>query len=139
MLIIPSIDIYKGKVVRLKKGDYNDVTVYNDSPLNQAVEFEHKGIKRIHIVDLERSKEGRFFIKDTLREITNNTKLQIQVGGGIRTLKSIKQLDECGVKYFVIGSLSVIDKEKFEEIVDEIGALKIIIAADVKNNMIAVK
>lgn len=139
MLIIPSIDIYKGRVVRLKKGDYNEVTIYNDSPLNQAIEFEQNGIKRIHIVDLEGSKEGRFFIEDTLKEITKKTKLQIQVGGGIRSLINVEQLDKCGVKYFVIGSLSVIDKEKFEEIVNETGAERIIVASDVKDNMIAVK
>ena len=139
MLIIPSIDIYKNNVVRLKKGDYNEVTVYNDSAVDQAIKFENEGVKRLHIVDLEGSKEGRFFIEDILKEIHEKTKLEVQVGGGIRGIESVRTLDACGVKYFVIGSLAVLNKPEFEKIVQTVGADRIIIASDIKDNVIAVK
>ena len=139
MLIIPAIDIYKGKVVRLLKGDYKKVTVYNNSPIEQAKEFERYGIKRIHIVDLQGSKEGKFFIEGIIKEIKSGTDLDLQVGGGIRSIEQVHLLNDLEVDYFVIGSVSVINKSLFESIVEKFGAEKVIIASDVMDNKVAVK
>ena len=139
MKIIPSIDILDGKVVRLLKGNYEQVTVYSDSALNQAKLFEQSGIKRIHIVDLLGSKKGEFFVLDEIKKIKKETDLIIQFGGGIRSFKDAENLFNVGIDKIVTGSLSVNNKPEFERICNIFSADKIIVAADVIDEKIAIK
>ncbi len=88
MLIIPSIDIYENKIVRLTKGSFDNVTYYKQMPLGQAKLYESLGFSLIHIVDLEGAKEGKFAALKTIEEIKAETNLQIQFGGGIRDVKT---------------------------------------------------
>lgn len=138
MLIIPSIDILNNKIVRLQKGDFDKVTTYGTTVFEQAQMFDEMGVKCIHIVDLKGSKSGEMRIISELRRIKNHTNLEIQVGGGIRSYNDIKKLVDEGIDYFVIGSLSILDKPLFEKIVKDFGEEKIVGAADIKNNKVRI-
>jgi len=138
MLIIPSIDIYENKVVRLKKGDFNNITYYSNSPYDQAKFYESLGFRIIHIVDLEGSKTGKFTAITLIKQIKENTNLEIEFGGGIRSSRNVDELFSAGIDYAVIGSLSIKNKTEFENIVKSNPAEKIIVAADINNEMIRV-
>ena len=139
MLIIPSIDILKGKVVRLAQGDFSKVTYYDFQPIEQAKEFEAIGYKRLHIVDLMGSKCGEITTLRTIDEIKKNTKLKLQFGGGIRTYHNVKILLDHGVDKVVIGSMAVSDKPEFERTVADFGADSVIIAADAYEEKVRIK
>ena len=85
MIILPAIDLYNGKAVRLYKGNYSEMTVYNDNPLSVAEDFEKSGAKYIHIVDLEGARDGNTPNMETVRKIVENTSLSAEIGGGIRS------------------------------------------------------
>jgi len=138
MLIIPSIDIFKNKIVRLEKGDFNNITYYSNSPCNQAKLYESLGFKLIHVIDLEGSKTGKFTATSSIKEIKESTNLKIEFGGGIRNSKNVDELLSTGIDYVVIGSLSIKNKDEFENIVKNNSSEKIIVAADVNDEMIKV-
>ena len=92
MLIIPAIDIYNNKTVRLSKGNFDEITYYPLSPLDQAIQFKEYGFNRIHLVDLLGSKNGEVTISELLKSIKDKTGLEIEFGGGIRNEKTIKLL-----------------------------------------------
>ncbi len=138
MLIIPSIDILNSKIVRLQKGNFDKVMTYEMSVFEQAQIFDEMGINRIHVVDLKGSKSGEMRIVSELNRIKQHTNLDVQAGGGIRSYNDVKNLVNSGIDYFVIGSLSIIDKPTFEKIVKDFGPNKIIVAADIKNNKVRI-
>ena len=109
MDLLPAIDILDGKAVRLAKGDYNAVTIYNDSPVAQAALFKEQGARWIHVVDLNGSgvPENIALIEQIIRE----TGLKIEVGGGIRSLETIERLAKAGVSRVVLGTTLVTDQE----------------------------
>ena len=139
MIIIPAIDIIENKIVRLKKGDFNQVEYYPNSPLEQAKIFKENGFNRIHIVDLLASKTGKINILDILKDIKAKTGLNIEFGGGIRNEASFSEVLSAGVDQVIIGSLAILNKEEFEKIVQKYGSEKIVIAADVKDEQVAIK
>ena len=139
MIIIPAIDIYENKVVRLKKGDFNQVSFYPQTPLEQAKKYEDHGFHYLHIIDLSGSKTGTISVLDTIREIKAHTNLLVEFGGGIRNEADISGIFMAGVDRLIIGSLSIKDKPEFEKIAAKYDPESIIIAADVKDEMIAVK
>ena len=138
MLIIPSIDIYENKIVRLTKGSFDNITYYKHLPLNQAKLYESLGFKLIHIVDLEGAKVGKFAALKTIEEIKAETNLQIQFGGGIRDVKTATEVFNAGVDFAVIGSLSIKNKEEFELIIKEFSADKIVCAVDVLEDIVQI-
>jgi len=138
MLIIPSIDIYENKIVRLTKGSFDNIAYYKQLPLNQAKLYESLGFKLIHIVDLEGAKEGKFEALTTVEEIKSKTNLQIQFGGGIRDVKTATEVFNAGVDFAVIGSLSIKNKEEFEIIIKQFSAKKIVCAVDVLDEIIQI-
>jgi phosphoribosylformimino-5-aminoimidazole carboxamide ribotide isomerase len=138
MIIIPSIDIFKNKIVRLLKGDYNNITYYENTPLEQAKVYESYGFKLIHIVDLEGSRDGNIAAFDAVKEIKKQTSLRIEFGGGVRNSANAEELFSAGIDYVVIGSLSVKNKNEFEEIIKKNSSEKIIVAADVKDEMLRI-
>ena len=87
MIIFPAIDLKDGKCVRLYKGDFNKTTIFNSSPYNQALQFKKKGFTDLHLVDLDGALKGRSKNKKVIIKIIKNTSLNVQLGGGIRTLK----------------------------------------------------
>ncbi|MGE0566720.1 MAG: 1-(5-phosphoribosyl)-5-[(5-phosphoribosylamino)methylideneamino]imidazole-4-carboxamide isomerase, partial [Bacteroidia bacterium] len=136
--IIPAIDLIEGKCVRLSQGDYSKKTIYNENPLEVALQFEDIGIKRLHLVDLDGAKKGEVVNWKVLENIAARTKLIIDFGGGIKTDKSINIVFESGASIATIGSLAVKEPELFYNWLLKFGADKILLGADVKEKKIAI-
>lgn len=111
MELLPAIDILGGKAVRLAKGDYNAVTVYNDDPVAQAAIFKSQGARWIHVVDLDGARSGVPENIDIIERIIRETGLCIEVGGGVRSLEVIDRLAEVGVSRVVLGTTLVANPE----------------------------
>jgi phosphoribosylformimino-5-aminoimidazole carboxamide ribotide isomerase len=138
MIIIPAIDLIDGKCVRLTKGDYDTKKVYGNDPLEMAKRFEQHGFQRLHLVDLDGAKAGRVINLPVLEAISNNTKLKVDFGGGIKSDEDLSNVMAAGADQVTIGSLAVKDPSKVSEWIDRFGAEKIILGADVKDRMIAI-
>ncbi len=139
MIVIPAIDILDNKIVRLSKGDFNKVEFYPNSPLEQAKLYESNGFEWLHLVDLNGSRTGTISVSEIILEIKSESNLKIEFGGGIRSYDNVATLLALGIDKVIIGSLSIQDKNEFEKIISDFGTNKIIVAADVKDEMIAVK
>jgi phosphoribosylformimino-5-aminoimidazole carboxamide ribotide isomerase len=138
MRIIPAIDIIEGKCVRLTQGDYAQKKIYNENVLEVAKSFEEAGLNYLHVVDLDGAKAGKVVNWKVLEDIINNTKLKIDFGGGIKTDLEIERLFQLGVTQVNLGSVAVKNPEKVREWINRFGSDKIILSADVKNEMIAI-
>ena len=136
--IIPAIDLIDGKCVRLTQGDYSRKKIYNENPVEVAKIFEDAGIKRLHLVDLDGAKAGHIVNQKTLYDIGVNTKLIVDYGGGIKTDEDIKQVFDNGATKATIGSIAVKNKPILLKWIQQYGAEKIIIGADVKDKFIAI-
>jgi phosphoribosylformimino-5-aminoimidazole carboxamide ribotide isomerase len=136
--LIPAIDIINGKCVRLTKGDYSQKTVYRDSPTDVAKEFEDLGFRRLHVVDLDGAKSKHIVNIAALRGITENTKLTVDFGGGIKTDDDLQQAFEAGASMVTVGSVAVTYPELFAEWLGKYGADRIILGADVRNGNISI-
>lgn len=123
MELFPAIDILDNKVVRLKKGDYNAVTVYHTSAVEQAREFASQGARWLHIVDLEGARSGAPTQMDTIASIVAATGLKVEVGGGIRRLEHIARLKEAGASRVVLGTGLITDPAFSQEAIDTYGDL----------------
>ena len=104
MQLLPAIDILEGKVVRLAKGDYNAVTIYNDDPVTQAKAFEEMGVEWIHVVDLDGARSGDPSNLPIIEEILSKTLLKVEMGGGIRTMDTLQRIYDAGVSRVVLGT-----------------------------------
>ncbi len=138
MKIIPAIDIIEGKAVRLTQGDYNQKTEYNSDPVEVAKAFESVGIKRLHVVDLEGAKASKPVNLSTLQSITTSTNLSVDFGGGVKSNESLQQVLGAGADQVTAGSIAVKDKALVKAWIEEFGAQKIILGADVKDEKIAI-
>lgn len=138
MIILPAIDLVQKKAVRLFKGDYEKMTLYSDSPLDVAKDFENCGAKYIHIVDLEGAKSGETPNLDVVSSIAQNTSLFVEVGGGIRNLETVQKYFSNGVNRVILGTAAVCDENFLKEAVKLYGE-KIAVGADVKDSAIAIK
>lgn len=107
MQTIPAIDLLNGEAVRLHKGAYDEVTVYDKSPLNQARKFKEAGFKLIHVVDLNGAKEGKFVNLPHIKEIINELGIAVQTGGGIRTFEDVEMLLEAGLSKVICSSMAI--------------------------------
>lgn len=136
--LIPAIDLIDGKCVRLTKGDYAQKTVYNEDPLSQALEFQHLGLNRLHIVDLDGAKSKHIVNDAVLRRITQNTNLIVDFGGGIKTQADIEKAFDAGAHMVTIGSVAVTEPETFLGWLCKYGADRIILGADVRNGMVSI-
>ncbi|HEY0031565.1 MAG TPA: 1-(5-phosphoribosyl)-5-[(5-phosphoribosylamino)methylideneamino]imidazole-4-carboxamide isomerase [Bacteroidia bacterium] len=138
MEIIPAIDIIDGKCVRLTQGDYSQKKIYNENPLDVAIQFEDIGIRRLHLVDLDGAKEGKVINYRVLEKIALKTSLVIDFGGGIKSNESIKSVFDSGASIAAIGSIAVRDKALFFSWVEKYSPAKILLGADVKDEKIAI-
>ncbi len=139
MEIIPAIDIIDGKCVRLVQGDYKRKTIYSNDPLAVAKQFEDAGIKRLHLVDLEGAKQKHIVNIDVLRNISRNTDLIIDFGGGVKSNDDLQKVFDAGAKMVTGGSIAVKDPDTFEQWLIDYGGDKIILGADVKDRRIAIE
>ena len=138
MNIFPAIDLYDGKVVRLYKGDYNQMTVYSDDPLGVAKNFEACGAEYIHIVDLEGAKDGVTHAFDTVKSITENTSLKVEIGGGIRDFDAVSKYVALGVDKVILGTIAVENREFLTQVSSEFPS-KIAVGVDIKDGYVAIK
>ena len=138
MLIFPAIDLYGGKAVRLYKGDYTQMTVYSDNPLSVARDFEEKGARWVHLVDLEGAKEGTTPNIGVVESIANNTALKCEIGGGIRNMETVEKYFAAGVERVILGTAAVTDEEFLISAVEKYGD-KIAVGVDIKDGMVAIK
>lgn len=136
MLVIPAIDLLDGKVVRLKKGQYQEVTVYNDHPLSEARKFKEAGFSHIHIIDLNGAREGTFVNLDIIREIVGQTGLSVQTGGGIRSYDDAQRLFRAGIERVICSSMAVKKPGEWLALVEE-GPEKVILGMDLKEGKMA--
>ena len=134
----PAIDIINGQCVRLTKGDYDQKTVYRDSPAEVAKEFEQIGFKRLHVVDLDGAKSKHIVNSSVLRRITTETQLTVDFGGGIKTNEDIEKAFTAGASMVTIGSVAVTNPELFMGWIEKYGAERIILGADVRYGKISI-
>lgn len=136
MRIIPAIDIIGAKCVRLSKGDYATEKVYSQDPVAMAKRFEDAGIKYLHLVDLDGAKAQKVVNYQLLEQITHQTNLQVDWGGGIQNSEDLQRVFECGAAQVTIGSIAVTKPELFVEWLDRYGSERIILGADCQHKMI---
>lgn len=137
MQIFPATDILGGKVVRLTKGDYNQVKIYADSPAEMALEFMKDGATNLHIVDLDGAKDGTPVNFDAIKEAAKIKELFIEVGGGIRNMQRIEDYLSLGVKRVILGTAAIRNYPFVEEAVKEFGNA-VAVGVDAKEGFVAV-
>ena len=138
MEIIPAIDIIEGKCVRLTHGDYSQKKIYNENPLEVALQFEDAGINRLHLVDLDGAKNGAVKNWKVLENIAGKTSLLIDFGGGIKSEKDVQIVLDSGAQYATVGSIAVKEKETFADWIKKFGDASFIVGADVKGEKITI-
>lgn len=136
MIIFPAIDILDGQCVRLIQGDYNQESVYSNSPVDMAKQWEEKGAEFIHIVDLDGAKSGNSTNKDVIQKIAQTVNIPVQVGGGIRSLEIIDAHINNGVNRVIIGTAAIQDPDFLKAAVEKYGD-KIVVSLDARNGFIA--
>jgi phosphoribosylformimino-5-aminoimidazole carboxamide ribotide isomerase len=136
MIILPAIDLKKGKCVRLTKGEFKSEKIYNDDPINQAEIFYEAGLNNLHIVDLDGALEGNLINLDIIKKIINKFNIKVEVGGGIRNDESISKLIDIGADKIILGTAAIKDKNFLESSCKKYPE-KIALALDVRKNNIA--
>ncbi len=138
MNIFPAIDLYDRKAVRLYKGNYAEMTVYSENPIEIARDFEAAGAKFIHMVDLEGARDGTTPNLAIVAEVARETSLFVEIGGGIRDMETVERYLSVGVGRVILGTAAVTDRDFLTRAVRQYGE-KIAVGADVKDGMIAIK
>lgn len=138
MIIFPAIDLYDGKAVRLYKGDYQNMTVYSEQPLEVAKAFEACGATHIHMVDLEGAKDGTTPNLAIVREVAEKTSLFVEIGGGIRSMETVETYLSAGVSRVILGTAALTDEAFLKKAVASYGE-RIAVGADVRDGYIAIK
>lgn len=137
MKIFPAIDLRAGRVVRLTQGDYDRMTVYEGTPVQQAAAFIKAGAKYLHVVDLDGAKDGTMANFATIQEIAKQGGLAIEVGGGIRTEARIQQYLDVGVSRCILGTVAVQDFAFTTKMIEKYGD-KIAVGVDARDGYIAI-
>ena len=138
MLIYPAIDLYQGKAVRLYKGDYAQMTVYSENPVEVAEDFRSKGASRIHLVDLEGAKSGTTPNFETVCAIKKATGLFCEIGGGIRSMEVVRRYLDAGIDRVILGTAAVTDPAFLREAVSGYGS-RIAVGIDIRDGYVAIK
>ncbi len=136
--LIPAIDIIDGRCVRLTKGDYEQKTIYSDSPVDIAQKMEAIGFKRLHVVDLDGAKSRHIVNTAALQSIATTTSLTVDFGGGIKTDHDIETAFGNGASMVTIGSIAATNPELLDTWIERYGADRIILGADVRDGRISI-
>lgn len=139
MLIIPAINILGGKCVSLFKGDYNQVTTYRLTPLQQAKQFEQEGASALHVVDLDGAREGRLVNKDVIAEIAKNIQIPLHIGGGMRSKEDIQEVLDVGAEMAIIATRVIDSTDFLQEMIAEFGSDKIMVGLNTKEGKVVIK
>ncbi len=138
MKIFPAIDLYDNKAVRLFKGDYAQMTVYNENPVEVARAFKDCGARQIHVVDLAGAKLGMPAHMEMVRKIVEETGLFVEIGGGIRSMDTIEKYVSAGASRVILGTAAVTDESFLKEAIAAYGD-KIAVGADIADGKVAIK
>ncbi len=138
MIILPAIDLFDNKAVRLYKGDYAQMTVYNENPVAVAKQCEGAGATWVHLVDLAGAKQGQPVHFNVVKDIVSQTGLQAEIGGGIRNMPTVDAYVQAGAARVIIGTAAVQDEEFLKAALKKYGD-KIAVGADVADGKIAIK
>ena len=138
MLILPAIDLYDKKAVRLYKGDYEQMTVYSNNPVEIALDFKKAGASFMHVVDLEGAKTGQTPNLETIKKLIAATDMFVEVGGGIRSIEVIEKYVEAGVGRVILGTAALTDREFLLTAIEKFGD-KIAVGVDIKDGFVAIK
>ncbi len=138
MNIFPAIDLIDGKAVRLVRGDYNKMTVYHNQPLTVAQNFASCGAKYLHVVDLEGARDGSTANIETVRSLISESGLFVEIGGGIRSMETVKTYVDAGASRVIIGTAAVTDPDFLDRALDAYGD-KIAVGVDIRDGMVAIK
>ncbi|MBS7263451.1 MAG: 1-(5-phosphoribosyl)-5-[(5-phosphoribosylamino)methylideneamino]imidazole-4-carboxamide isomerase [Eubacteriales bacterium] len=138
MIVFPAIDLYENKAVRLLRGDYAAMTVYDNDPTEVARAFVRKGAAHVHLVDLEGARDGSTPNLETVRRIAQTTPLFTEIGGGIRTMETAEKYFECGVDRVVLGTAAVTDPAFLAKAVVRYGD-KIAVGVDIRDGRAAIR
>ena len=138
MILFPAIDLFDKKAVRLYKGDYQNMTVYSENPIEIARDFEAAGATHIHMVDLEGAKDGTTPNIAVVEQVARETSLFVEIGGGIRSMETVARYLDAGVSRIILGTAAVDDESFLKEAVAAYPG-KIAVGADVKDGFIAIK
>ena len=139
MEVIPAIDLKNGRCVRLFQGDFNQETVFSDDPLATALSWEEQGGHRIHVVDLDGAIQGRPAHLEVITSIVSTLRIPVQVGGGIRDLRSAEAWLDAGVDRIVIGTAAVRDPDMVQEICRKFGSERVVVSVDAKEGLVALQ
>jgi len=137
MKIFPAIDIKDKKCVRLVKGDFDNKTEYETSPIEQAGKYKDHGFKNLHLVDLDGALTGETVNLDIIEEIVTRFDLKIEIGGGVRNFESIKKYTDVGVEKVILGSAAIKDKNFLKEACEKFPK-KIALGLDAKDGYLSV-
>ena len=137
MKIFPAIDIKDKKCVRLIKGNFDNITEYETSPIDQASKYKDHGFKNLHIVDLDGALTGETVNLDLIEEIVSKFDLKIEIGGGVRTFESIQKYNDAGVEKVILGSAAIKDKNFLKEACSKFPD-KIALGLDAKDGYLSV-
>jgi phosphoribosylformimino-5-aminoimidazole carboxamide ribotide isomerase len=138
MKIIPAIDIIDGKCVRLTQGDFGQMKIYRENPLDVALEFQHADLEYLHLVDLDGAKKGKVVNWNVVEEIQGKTALNVDFGGGVSEDDEVEYLLELGISQINVGSLAIKEPEKFIHWLNKYGSENFILSADVRNENIMI-
>jgi len=138
MIIYPAIDLFEGKAVRLKRGDYAQMTVYSDDPASVAKGFGKSGATALHVIDLEGAQKGKPTNFEVIKQIATRSGLFTQVGGGIRTSETTEKYLNAGVKRVILGTAAVSTPGLLQELVNNYGE-SIAVSVDIKDGLVAIK
>ena len=134
--VFPAIDLRSGRCVRLKQGDFSRQKEYDANPIRRAREWEHRGARAIHVVDLDGAKEGRPLQLELLRKMAGSVNVPLQVGGGVRTLEDLRTLRRIGAARVVVGTAAVLDQELRLRALEEVGEA-LVVAVDARDGIVA--
>lgn len=138
MYILPAIDLYDKKAVRLYKGDYEKMTVYSENPAEVAAAFKKAGSEYIHMVDLEGAKNGTTPNFDIVADVAKHSGLKVEIGGGIRTEETVKKYLDAGVERVILGTAALTDEDFLQDMVDKYGE-HIAVGVDCRDGFVAIK
>ena len=138
MFIFPAIDLFEGKAVRLFKGDYAQMTVYNEDPVSVAKDFAAAGATHLHVVDLEGARSGETPNLDTVAALAASSGLFTEVGGGIRSMEVVERYLGAGVHRVILGTAAVNDEAFLKEALARYGD-RIAVGVDIKDGFVAIK
>lgn len=138
MILLPAIDLYEKKAVRLFKGDYANMSVYSENPIEIAMDFQSCGCTHIHMVDLEGAKDSTTPNFSIVEQVAKETSLFVEIGGGIRDIKTVERYFDVGVSRVILGTAAVTDEAFLLRATEKYGE-KIAVGADIKDGFVAIK